>query len=210
MTRRPDPEPRGRPLPASVSMLTRMIRAEADLLADFRASAEMRDRAPEDVEATCAALNSDHVFHVARFFFLMEVLDCEREAALAAFIESHNERLAEFRLSAGARTRSPSELDKAEFGPDRVRVVLRTLREAGRLTLARPEIADFLFEHGGRRHIAKAVDTLIAAGLLFPVREEDELMLRVPRADRALVRTDGRLEAAYERYLAAVGGGGGM
>lgn len=214
----------GRPLPASVTTLERLARAEALLLRNMRARAaehfeqltdgsgdcdadQVRKPAEKrsDLADICAGLNSDYVFHVARFFFLLRVLGCDGEAQMAGFIQSHNERLEAFRLSDASRSRSPSELDKARFSHRRTAEVLDTLRVRERFALATGEIADFLFEHGSRKRINEAVNTLVGAGLLIPLSETDKQLL--PRPSRFLVQTDNYLEACYERFLLAIDGG---
>lgn len=213
-----------RPLPSSVVTLERLTRAEAALVRNMRARANETFRQQEEALAgepegaaktlsglrtrhadICAGLNSDYVFHVARFFFLLRVLGCDGEAQMAAFIKSHNERLAAFKLEDASRSRSPSELKKADFSNRRKAEVLDTLRDRERLALATGEIADFLFDHGSRKRINEAVNVLIGAGLLIPLSETEKQLL--PRPSRLLVQTDNYLEACYERFLLAIEGG---
>lgn len=219
----PDYLQRSRPLPESVTILERLTRAEVMLVHTLRARAVETHDAHETVLSraadetgrkaadrkakladTCAALNSDFVFHVARFFFLMRVLDCQGESQMAAFIVSHNERLETFRLSDASRNRSPSELEKAEFSNRRTAEVLDTLRKHERFALATGEVADFLFEHGSRKRINEAVNVLLDAGLLIALSEDQKQLL--PRPSRLILQTDNYLEGCYERYLLAIEG----
>ncbi|MEM8753873.1 MAG: hypothetical protein AAGF90_12920 [Pseudomonadota bacterium] len=195
-----------KPTPETVETLKRLVAAEARLLAAFRSVAAERVQGRDERADIDRALNSDYVFHVARFFFLMGALGCEEERALAAFIDGHNANVEAFAASSARATRSPSELAKARFSAQRKEDVLATTRLAGRLALARGEIADLLFDHGSRNRIVDAVKTLESAGLLTPFAD-DPNGYKAPRPHRAVVRSDGRLEALYEAYLLDVGGG---
>ncbi|MEM7544012.1 MAG: hypothetical protein AAF367_00605 [Pseudomonadota bacterium] len=196
---------RERVLPETVTTLQRLVGAEASLLAELRGQAAHHlsdDAALADI---CAALNSDYVVHVARFFFLMKVLGCENTVALGTFIDGHNDKLKQCDRSAERAVRSPAEIAKARFSAQRREDVIETTRLCGGLALAKAEIADLLFDHGSRNRLIAALNVLVEAGVLTIVTDEAVLM-KLPRPHRSVLRTDGRLEAIYERYLLRVGG----
>lgn len=189
-----------RPIPNAVAALQRLVASEAHLLDGLRAAAREALADPDERSAVMRALNSDNVFHVARFFFLMQTLRCDEPTSLATFLESHNERLAPYLKDDKSLRRSISELEKAQFDDDRIKFAAETTRIAERLALGKSEIADILFEHGARRSIIDAVNTLIKAGLLTVV-DDEEFLFRSPRPDRKIIRSDGRIEHLYETYL---------
>lgn len=127
------------------------------------------------------------------------------------FVDYHNEDLEKFEKSDERLGKSSSELKKAKFNGARKETVATTVEIAGRLALGLSEIADFLYRYGSRVSINKAVDTLVDAGLLIRIRAgdllDDDAQVAIPRPERWIILTDGRLESAYETYLLQAGNG---
>lgn len=185
-----------KPSPELVQVLQNLLRAEARFLTRLRDEAANRCNIRSDVEAIQRELNHENVIHVARFFFLLKVLDCTTPQAVEALIDRHNAKVRSLIEADDFTLRTERELRKAIFKGAQQYVCVQTVKEKRRAVFAKTEIASLLFDHMGRDSAVKTLDLMVRSGLLV---EEDSDPLT--GSNRKLIKTDGVLEDAVSNYL---------
>jgi|GEM_PF-6972294 len=152
-----------------------------------------------DFENFQRKLNHDNILHVARFFFLLNELDCSGPDEIEGLIKVHNERIDKLTSDGDFSLRSKGELKKAHFTKYKIVDCKDSIGWEKRPAFVRAEIASFLFEHMGRDRAEKTVDDMVKAGLLTETTYSPK-----DGADRKLVKADGRLEDAVRTYLSDI------
>ncbi len=175
------------------------------LLAESRFLSCLRERTAEmckvkgDVAVIQREMNHENVVHIARFFFLLKALDCSSPAAIEALIEAHNLKVKRLLDAEDFRFRTRKELQKSVFKDAQQYVCVKTVKEKGRVVLAKTEIAALLFDHMSRDSAVKTLDLLVRAGLLI---EEDSNPLS--GSNRKLITADDVLVDAVSSYLSEI------
>ncbi len=188
-------------LPSSqlVNTLQTVLLAESRFLSCLRARTAEMCKVEGDIEVIQREMNHENVVHIARFFFLLKALDCSSPAAIEALIEAHNLKVKRLLEASDFRFRTRKELQKSVFKDAQQYVCVKTVKEKGKVVLAKTEIAALLFDHMSRDSAVKTLDLLVRAGLLI---EEDSDPLS--GSNRKLIEADDVLVDAVGSYLSEI------
>lgn len=179
-----------------------MLRAESAFLTQLRGYAEGKSKYAQDagkMRTLRARLNSENVMDLARFFFLLKELKCDKPDAVEALLKAHNDTIRTMIETEQFTLRTEGELKKAAFSGRQIYECLETIGFKPRAAFTRRDIASLLFEHMGRDSVLRAIDVMVEAGLLI-----ESVYAPIKGADRKLIHTDGFLEKATKQYLADV------
>jgi hypothetical protein len=183
-----------------VQTLQAMLYAESEFLETLRKHTrkrlEHKKMRPSDILDVVNDLNHENIIHLARFFFLLKVLDCSTPKAVEALIDSHNDKIRKLIEAKSFEIRKEKELRKAFFSDQQKYICVKTIETKPRVSFSKAEIASFLFDHMSRDSAMKGLDQLVSAGIL---NEEDSDPLT--GTNRKLIWTDGFIEEAVAKYL---------
>ncbi|SFL16072.1 hypothetical protein SAMN02745775_1308 [Falsiroseomonas stagni DSM 19981] len=183
-------------MPAPLTVLEALLKAEASLTAELEA--QLPARPATDRRAYESFIPSPEVIAIARLFFMLEEAGVSDEGTFRSFAQLHNDRINNLLEDPDYLKRWGLRADRiarayAEPGP-LDQDALNFVRH-GAMALSGSAIARFLVEFCGKSEVFDALALLAELGAFE----------KLPGAHNAtLYRTTGRLERAYRNYLLTV------
>jgi len=182
-----------------------LLSAERIFLRTLQEAVEEQSKNERELERLKQSVNNEDVFQVARFFFLLEESNCSTPEAVEELLESHNRRLQELKDRQDYQFGSASVLERAHFDDTQISTCIRTIRQKGRPTFSKNELASLLFEQMKRNKATRTIDLMVEAKLLNEESAGDRVRQgKLRSSNRSYIRSDGIVENAVAKYLESV------
>lgn len=196
----------GPPQPGKrIAVLQVLLSAERIFLRTLQEAVEEQSKNERELERLKQSVNNEDVFQVARFFFLLEESNCSTPEAVEELLESHNRRLQELKDRQDYQFGSASVLERAHFDDTQISTCIRTIRQKGRPTFSKNELASLLFEQMKRNKATRTIDLMVEAKLLNEESAGDRVRQgKLRSSNRSYIRSDGIVENAVAKYLESV------
>jgi hypothetical protein len=158
---------------------------------------KLRETAPlEDFPTISGANGHDYLLQFTQFLFFLKALDCTNAEMIAAFIDSHNEKL-ETQIAQPDFVRSVNEYRKAVIRPDRKSKILDSIRALEEPVFAIYEFCHLLIDAMSPKTTEKLIEDLRYGKLL-----ERRIDQRIDADQkRILIGSTGFLEDTYQTSL---------
>lgn len=191
-----------------VAVLQVLLSAEREFLRKLQSLVEERCRDSAALDTLKQKINNEDVFQVARFFFLLEELNCSTPDAIEELLESHNRRIQKLINDGDWQFGSKSVLGRSHFDDNQISTCVRTVKQKSRPVFSKHEIASLMFEQMKRDKATRTIDLMVDAKLLSEESAQDrEKQGKLRSSNRSYIMTDGALENAVADYLEAVSSG---
>ncbi|MEX0337997.1 MAG: hypothetical protein AB3N11_03050 [Arenibacterium sp.] len=188
-----------------VAVLQVLLSAEAGFLRRLQRIVETRCAGAVELSALKQNVNNEDVFQIARFFFLLQELNCTTPEAVEALLQSHNQRIQALLDAGETQFGARSVLKRASFDDTQISICVRTIKQTGRPVFSKQEIASLLFEQMRRDRATRTIDRMVEARLLIEESRRDrELQNKLYTSNRSYIMTDGQIEDAVAEYLEKV------
>lgn len=149
-----------------------------------------------DFPTVMGANGHDYLLHFTQFLFFLKALDCTDADQIAAYLETHNQRIADL-LADPEFTKSPREFRKALIRPERKAKILDTIRTLRTPVFAIYDYGHLLIDEMSPKTTEKLIEDLRHGGLLSR-RVDDRITVD---QKRVLIGSTGFLERTYTTSL---------